>query len=197
MKKSLNNNICTFVFALLLQFFQLLAHQVSKQFLSLNLRHCQLIGVVSDEELFADKIRETNKSFSCPHWHLFTGFLFILSLDLINLCFDANKGRQKGWQSFWDEDTSKISFSLLSSNYNSDNIFNNIFKIPSAMTHFFTNDGIIRLGWKCALKCQMRRISAHEPDEVPILGVGRSINHQVTDQGRICMGGCGEPNRNL
>lgn len=43
----------------------------------------------------------------------------------------------------------------------------------------------------------MRRIAAHKFDEVPILGIGRGIDHQVGDEGRIGMRRCSKPNRNL
>ncbi len=43
----------------------------------------------------------------------------------------------------------------------------------------------------------MRRISAHESNEIPIFGVRRGINHQIRNQSGIGMRRSGKSYRNL
>lgn len=50
------------------------------------------------------------------------------------------------------------------------------------MPYLLTDDGVVRLGGKRALKSKMGGISAHKSNEVPVLGVGRCVDHEVTDE---------------
>ena len=56
------------------------------------------------------------------------------------------------------------------------------------MPHFLTDDRVVGLGGEGALEREMRGISAHESNEVPVLGVGGCVDHEVTDERGIGMG---------
>lgn len=65
------------------------------------------------------------------------------------------------------------------------------------MPYLLTDDGVVRLGGKRALKSKMGGISAHKSNEVPVLGVGRCVDHEITDESGVGVGRCGESCRNL
>lgn len=76
-------------------------------------------------------------------------------------------------------------------------VIHQLLNVPALMVHFLRNHGIVGTGRQCALQHQVGRVSSHDPNEVPILGIGGGVNHQVGDQGRVCVGARGETDAGL
>jgi hypothetical protein len=66
MKKILNKQNNTLVFAILFQFLKLFTNKICQKFFSLDLRQGKLVRVIPKEKLLADKIRQINESLLCP-----------------------------------------------------------------------------------------------------------------------------------
>ena len=60
------------------------------------------------------------------------------------------------------------------------------------MLHLLTDNRVVRLGRECALKSEMGGVSTHKSNEVPVLGVGRGIDHEITDESGVGMRRCGK-----
>jgi hypothetical protein len=116
---------------------------------------------------------------SCPGRHFFFDYILIVGANFINFGFDSYHGGEESRESLWDDNTSEVETFLFSLDDDSNNIINQFFKIPTFMFDLLTDNGVVRMGGKGTLKSEMGRVSAHEPDEVPVLCVGGGINHKV------------------
>ncbi len=122
--------------------------------------------------MFSDEFREFFELLSCPGRHFFFDYILIGGSNLVNFGLDSYHRREEGGKTLWDDNTSEVEAFLFSLDDNSDDIINNFIKVPAFMFNFLTDDGVIRVGGKGALKCEMGGVSPHESDKVPVLGVG-------------------------
>jgi hypothetical protein len=174
---------------------QLLSYQLREHLFSFNLRELNMARWFSFEKKFllCESWQRFKDSPTCSRELCFykapiieefgdkLGFVFLFVEHLIDLFYELSNFWQVYKKTFRNNHNPEILIILLSLHNDISNILHGFRQTPALLSNLLTDKNNIWLRLQRTLKNQMRGISTHETNEVPVLKGRSSVYHDVSN----------------